>query len=134
MLTPPAFPPDHFDPALGHPVPPETALLTAQHLFSILPPLWSLNDGPPAPLLAPTLTLHPTGWLCLTLTGPVTLSAWMDSPYEDWELYPSALALRPADPPGRITRRLDRIEFSTSAWPTLFPQSRAGWVILTAAG
>lgn len=60
--------------------------------------------------------------------GATVFSALVDRPYEELELRPNlSHAVDPADPPGRMGKRMNWLSLSTTAWPTLAPIAAGGW-------
>ncbi len=65
-----------------------------------------------------------SGWLSIAATcrGQEVFRAWLDRPYEEYELWPEGDAIptrRNVDAPGRIGKRRNWINVSAAAWPQL---------------
>jgi hypothetical protein len=71
----------------------------------------------------------PSGWLKLTaLCAGITLTAYMDRPYEEYSLLPADSPLPPrAEEPGRMGKRRTWLSLHVSAWPELAPLAPQGW-------
>lgn len=76
-----------------------------------------------------TLVPDPSGWILVTIEigGAERFRAYMDRPYEEYELLPPGARIRrpseaaDADPPGRIGKRRNWIDLDTRHWPALAP-------------
>lgn len=108
---------------------PQFTLLCARH-----------EPGRVAELQSGGLTIRfatdPSGYVRVTarLHSETLLTAYIDQPYEDYDLWPPGAAfpeLRTADAPGRIGKRRSWVVLDTRTWPTLAPYANdAGYVML----
>lgn len=76
------------------------------------------------------LAPHPTGWLEITAThnGTKIFEAFLDRPYEEYELWPPA-GLREGEAPGRIGKRRTWVTLQAAAWPHLAPFANADGIV-----
>lgn len=148
--TPPLTAPYYGDLALGWPEgedPAEASRYVVDSLASVpkLSARWRLEDGPRfslrlanyeqyrrAELAVPEIDLRivfetdPSGYVRVTgrREGEDLFRAWLDRPYEEYDLWPSGAEFpgrRTYDAPGRIGKRLSWIVLDTSVWPALAP-------------
>jgi hypothetical protein len=148
--TPPVTPPYFCDLALSRPDgedPAEASRFIVDNIANVpeLSPLWRLEDGPAFTLrlldherscrtvlaiaeigLSIVLETHVSGYVRVTArrNGEDLLRAWLDRPYEEYDLWPSGAIFperRTYDAPGRIGKRLSWIVLDTRVWPALSP-------------
>lgn len=70
-----------------------------------------------------------SGFVVITamLDGREVFRAYMDHPWEEFELFPPGDATAPADEaPGRMSKKLWWVSLSVAAWPMLAPLSSGG--------
>jgi hypothetical protein len=146
----PRTPPSWFDLATGGELPQDRAARWTLETFAgtlLHAPCWLLETSACGPvrldlrarLQADSLTIQTltdgreleiiltpgaSGWVEITvrLDERAALRAWMDRPYEEYELWPGGADITPnrsAEAPGRIGKRLNWINLSSGAWPQL---------------
>lgn len=60
--------------------------------------------------------------------GATVFSALVDRPYEELELRPNlSHSADPADPPGRMGKRMNWLSLSVACWPALAPSADGEW-------
>lgn len=81
-----------------------------------------------------TLRTDPSGWVRVTGTidGREVLAAWLDRPWEQFELWPEdSTPARDEEAPGQIGKKLHWIGLNAELWPALLPIAGAhGGVML----
>lgn len=156
--TPPVTPPYFGDLMLGRPEGEDPAEASRYAVDSIadvphLSPLWRLEDGPSFTLRLTTYERYrraelelreievsivfetdASGYVRVTgrRHGENLFRAWLDRPYEEYDLWPSGAEFperRTYDAPGRIGKRLTWIVLDTRVWPALAPLANdAGFI------
>ena len=158
--TSPPVPPSWFDGMTGEEPPPRIAAAAALDDFADVlsnAPRWLLEtgcggaitlrvcahrQGERLEVLAElagecaqiALEPHVSGWLSIAAvcSGQEVFRAWLDRPYEEYELWPEGAAIpagRTVDPPGRIGKRRNWINLSAAAWPQLARFANAAGIV-----
>jgi hypothetical protein len=160
--TPPLTPPYYADLGLARPEGDDPAgasrfVINCMADVPALSPRWQIEDGPAFSLVrtrherdlvtelavpeigvSVVFDTHPSGYVRVTARrgGVDLIRAWLDRPYEEYDLWPSGAVFperRTEDAPGRIGKRLSWIVLDSRVWPALAPlANEVGFVMARA--
>jgi hypothetical protein len=101
------------------------------------PPLARIRASTADGAIEITATVDPSGWALAiaTLNGAEVFRAYLDRPYEEYDLFPSGSTAGPKEEePGRMGKKMAWISLQVAHWPVLAPLSSQGWFNACEAG